>query len=153
MILDCRNIPVQELLPHSPPMVLIDRVVSYDDISLIAEVTITAGSKFFDPNRQSVPAWVGIEYMAQSISALAGIRSKQNGTEVKIGFLLGTRKYLIKEKSFALGKVLQVQVNQLFRDESGLASFDCQIKDDKLLMVESRINVYEVNDINSFNKL
>ena len=68
--MDVTTLAVAELLPHDPPMVLIDKVLSYDENSLVAEVAIRPDSAFCGAN--GVPGWVGIEYMAQAIAAHAG---------------------------------------------------------------------------------
>ena len=46
--------------------------------------------------------------MAQAIAAHAGWLALQRGEEVKVGFLLGSRKYESKVANFALGSVLQM---------------------------------------------
>jgi predicted hotdog family 3-hydroxylacyl-ACP dehydratase len=40
--MELAEIPVRELLPHDPPMVLLDRVVSFEEATLSAEVDISA---------------------------------------------------------------------------------------------------------------
>src|SRR2546426_3960121 len=82
---------IRSLVPHSGPMVLLDRVVSVDEESLCAEVLIRADSMFCAAG--GVGAWVGLEYMAQAIAAYAGYGARLRGAPVKIGFLLGSRRY------------------------------------------------------------
>lgn len=145
--LEYMKMPVAELIPHSPPMVLINRVVDYSAESLVAEVDITEASMFYDESVSGVPAWVGIEYMAQTISALAGIEALENNKEIKLGFLLGARKYNMPHKVFARGEVFSIHVTQLFRGDMGLASFECQITHKGELWVSSTINVFEPDDL------
>src|SRR5262245_7177162 len=125
MTLDCTTIPVEELIPHSPPMVLLDRILTYDDTSLSAEVTIHARSMFHESAIDGVPAWIGIEYMAQAISALSGLRSRERNQPVKLGLLLGSRKVLLHEKVLKSGQRYLITVRQQVWDPSGLANFDC----------------------------
>ncbi len=76
--MDCKAIPIGELLPHGPEMTLIDRLVEYSPQRSVATVTIERHSRFFaEPN--GVPAWVGIEYMAQTIAARAGYEARLRG--------------------------------------------------------------------------
>src|SRR5215471_7164387 len=82
---------IRSLLPHAGPMVLLDRVISVDEDSLLAEVCIRSDSLFC--NGGGVGAWVGVEYMAQAIGAWAGYTAQLRGEPVKLGFLLGTRSY------------------------------------------------------------
>ena len=87
-------IPLEELLPHRPPMVLIDAVESFDAEArrLVARVTIGENQLFFDG--KGVPNWVAIEYMAQTAAALVGYydRHVAPGQPARPGLLLGTRK-------------------------------------------------------------
>ena len=118
---------VRSLLPHSGPMVLLDRVVSVDDESLCAEVTIKWGDLFCD--RAGVGAWVGIEYMAQAIAAYAGYVARLRGEPIKLGLLLGTRRYGCNRPLFPVGSILRVSVKRALQGEHGLASFECDIVD------------------------
>jgi predicted hotdog family 3-hydroxylacyl-ACP dehydratase len=146
-MLDCTSFAVEQLIPHSPPMVLLDRILYYDSMALIAEITIKAGCMFYDPAVQGVPAWVGIEYMAQAISALGGLRAIEKQESIKIGFLLGTRKMLLQQKVLRADCTYQVHVKQLFWDDSGLANFDCEIRDGEQLCVTAKVTVFETDDV------
>jgi predicted hotdog family 3-hydroxylacyl-ACP dehydratase len=143
------KVSIEELIPHSPPMVLLDRVVSVAVDRLTAELILTSDSKFFNKSLHAVPSWVGIEYMAQAIAALAGLRAKSIGEPIKLGFLLGTRKYHMAEKTLPNNQAIQVLVEQLYYDDSGLASFDCQIVSDDKLLASAKLNVFETNDLQS----
>jgi predicted hotdog family 3-hydroxylacyl-ACP dehydratase len=147
MMLDCTKFAVEELIPHSPPMVLLDRVLHYDSMNLVAEITIQAECKFYDATVQGVPAWVGIEYMAQAISALAGLRAREKNETIKIGFLLGTRKLLLAQKVLLAGCCYQIHVKQLFWDSTGLANFECEIRHNEELCVAAKLNVFKTDDV------
>lgn len=143
---DYKKIPVQDLMPHSPPMVLIDKVIDYSDNSLVAELIIVPGCQFYDDSLDGVPSWVGIEYMAQAISVLGGIRALENNKKISIGFLLGTHKYSMPNKVFYKNQAYQVSVKELHRAEAGLAIFDCQILQGQEVWAESKINVFIVGN-------
>jgi predicted hotdog family 3-hydroxylacyl-ACP dehydratase len=59
---------------------------------LITETHIRPDSAYFDRQLNGVPNYVGIEYMAQSIAALAGVEARLDHEGIRVGFLLGTRK-------------------------------------------------------------
>lgn len=118
---------IRELVPHSGPMVLLDRVLSADAETLCAEVTIRPGSVFCDG--AGVGSWVGMEYMAQAVAAHAGYLALQRGEAVKVGFLLGTRRYECSRPAFAVGSVLQVHVRRALQGDNGLGAFECRIED------------------------
>jgi predicted hotdog family 3-hydroxylacyl-ACP dehydratase len=135
--------PLAAILPHQPPMVLLDRVTGYDDDSLIAEVTITDGSLFITP--EGVPGHVGIEYMAQACGAFAGVHALDSATPVRIGLLLGTRDYRVMVPYFRRGDRLSIAVAMVFRDES-IAAFACTITVAGKLAAEAQLKVYQPND-------
>lgn len=118
---------IRKLVPHSGPMVLLDRIVEIALEGLCAEVTIRADSLFCREN--GVGAWVGLEYMAQAIAAHAGYVAHTRGEPAKIGFLLGTRRYVSHRDVFAVGCVLRVHVQCELLASNGVGSFTCRITD------------------------
>ena len=118
---------IRNLVPHAGPMVLLDRLLTVDEETLCAEVTIEPDSLFCDG--REVGAWVGVEYMAQAIAAHAGYAARLRGEPVKIGFLLGARRYECSRPGFAVGAVLHVHVHRVLLGENGLGAFECRIDD------------------------
>ncbi|MDD2724174.1 MAG: 3-hydroxylacyl-ACP dehydratase [Methylovulum sp.] len=128
-----------DLLPHAGGMMLLDKIIRFDDQSMVAEVIVNGNGLFGD--EQSVPALVGIEYMAQAISAHSGMMDKIAGRQSYLGFLLGTRLYTSNVASFLTGAVLTVHV-KIVLQEQGLGVFDCKITAPGVL-VEAKLNVYQ----------
>ncbi len=133
------NIPIDNLVPHSEPMILIDRLLDATTQYAVAQVTITEQSQFFQDGE--VPAWVGIEYMAQSIAAHAGYQALLAGRQPDIGFLLGSRKYEAFTPAFNLGDKLTVKVELLYV-ENALAAFSCQILLAEDCIAKAKITTY-----------
>lgn len=133
--------PVADLLPHSPPMVLIDRVIGWQVGRLEAAVDILASSPFYEPGR-GVPAHVGIEYMAQACGAYAGLEAKAAGQPIRIGFLLGTRNFASRTSWFEAGDRLTVTVSEVLR-QGAMGVFDCCIAGAHGELVTARLNVYQ----------
>ena len=148
---------IRSLVPHSGEMVLIERVVSADEDNLCAEVRIHAGSVL--ATGQGVGSWVGIEYMAQAIAAHAGWLARQRGDAVKVGFLLGARKYETSVPYFALGSVLLVHVHRMLQAENGLGAFDCRIvsadadaDSGAASLATATVTVFQPDNVNQFLK-
>jgi len=143
---------VRELVPHSGQMVLLDRVLSADDDNLCAEVRIHAASML--AGEEGVGAWVGIEYMAQAIAAHAGWLALQRGEAVKVGFLLGSRKYSCCVPLFATGSVLLVHVHRVLQGENGLGAFDCRIDvaGGASAVATATVTVFQPDNVNQFLK-
>ena len=141
---------IEGLVPHSGAMVLLDRVVAADAESLCAEVAIRPDSMFCDG--AGVGSWVGIEYMAQAIAAYAGYRAALRGEPVKIGFLLGARRYQCQQPVFAVGQVLRVHVQRVLQGENGLGAFECRIADAATGAdaAVATVTVFQPNDVDNF---
>ncbi len=130
---------IEELIPHNGRMVLLDKIITFDEHSLSAELTVRNDGLLGDD--KSVPAYAGIEYMAQAIAAYAGIQAKQAGEPIKIGFLLGTRRYTSNVGSFAVGTMLTIRVTKIIQDDK-LGVFDCKIQGAGIEITAS-LNVYQ----------
>jgi predicted hotdog family 3-hydroxylacyl-ACP dehydratase len=139
---------IRSLIPHAGPMVLLDRVISVDEDSLCAEVSIRSNTLFCGPD--GVGAWVGIEYMAQAIAAWAGYTAQLRGEPVKLGFLLGTRRYESSRPIFVLGSVLRVHVQRLFQNENGLGSFECFIDNEEGRVASATVTVFQPPNVDDF---
>lgn len=120
-------------------MVFLDRVVTCDENGLVAETTVDRENLFCEDD--GMPAWVGIEYMAQSVAAYAGVQARLRGEPPMVGFLLGTRAYKCSVSRFPLGETLTILVESLF-SESGLGAFSCSIVADHPV-ASATINVFQ----------
>ncbi len=136
------DIKVSELVPHAGQMLLLDKVIEYDNESLVAEVVVR-GDGLFNVGDQ-VPAWVGIEYMAQTIAAHGGMMCVLAGKPIQLGFLLGTRRYVSNITAFKVGERLTITVNRIMEDQ-GLGVFNCHIIADGI-DISAKLNVYQPTD-------
>lgn len=131
---------IAELVPHRGAMLLVDRVVDLSDNHIVAKVQVTNEASFFRPGF-GVPAYVGIEYMAQSIAAYDGAMRMRAGAPPEIGLLLGTRQFVSDRDYFREGEVLSVQATVAFND-GAMASFACQIDIAGTTAVTASLSVY-----------
>ena len=120
---------IESLVPHAKPMLLVDRVMAADLENLSAEVLIRDDSMFCVNG--TVGAWVGLEYMAQTVAAHAGYLAHLGGEPIKPGMLLGTRNYRSSASSFTSGTRLNIHVKRLFVADNGIGSYECKIDDTK----------------------
>lgn len=144
-----QNYPAEELVPHSGDMALLDEVVGVGEEILTATVRVREDGIFDRDGR--VPAYVGIEYMAQAVAAFSGYWAKQVGEEVRLGFLLGTRKFLSNIDSFRCGDQLTVDVERLLQAENGMATFECRISGEGVEQ-SARLNVFQPENIEEYLK-
>lgn len=128
--IDWKNTPVSELVPHKETMLLLDRVNWVSNEAAEAETIVRNDGLFNDVSTtgyNSVPAWLGMEYMAQTIAAYAGALGRQAGQSAKIGFLLGTRSFRSNVAHFSVGTQLSITAQQLLQGENGMAAFQCKV--------------------------
>lgn len=145
--------PVPSLLPHGGPMVLIGEPASSDGTWAEASVRIGEDSLFFTPGL-GVPSWVGTEYMAQTIALYAGVGRRREGKDIQIGLLIGCRRYEVETAYFPLGSLLNIQVEETWRDDQ-MAVFECTItesgaKPDTAPLAKAQINVFSPADVAAF---
>ncbi len=141
----------ESVVPHTGTMVLLDSIDHWQEDRLQASVTIRADAPFADA--QGMPAWVGIELMAQTIAALGGCRARRANQPVKIGFLVGSRRYSASEPYFPVGACLQVAVQELISGEQGLSVFECNLQGlgaHSHINASANINVFQPADPEQF---
>ncbi|GAB7530859.1 hotdog family protein [Pseudomonas sp. 3A(2025)] len=132
--------PVAELIPHAADMILIDQVVAFDDDTIETRVTVRPDG-LLNTADGHLPAWVGIELMAQSVAAFAGCQARQRGEPVQLGFLLGTRKYECAVEHFPAGSELTINALRTLQDDNGMGVFECRLTGPNLEAF-ARLSVY-----------
>ena len=132
--------PLAELLPHGGDMILIDQVLSFDEEHVHTRTTVKPGGLFNRPDG-SLPAWVGIELMAQSVAAYAGCHARQKGEAVELGFLLGTRKFECNVECFPAGAELNIHGLRSLEDDNGMGVFECHLTGTGI-QASARLNVF-----------
>lgn len=132
---------VENWIPHRGGMRLLDRILSVDEQQVVAEVDVPYDGMFVRDG--AVPAWIGIEYMAQAVSAWAGGRGRRAGGQPRPGLLLGSRKYEAHCASFASGSLLRVEVQCDLVGANGLGTFSCRILQDEREVATARIAVFD----------
>jgi len=132
---------IETLLPHDNPMILVDRALSIGEKSIHSQVDIDKHLMFFNPETNTVPAYVGIEFMAQSIAAWSGYQALQQGQQPPIEFLLGSRRYARECDQFTLGQTLDIFAEQVMED-NGMAVFSGRIEYQGNTIAQCQLNVY-----------
>lgn len=144
------NYDLSKILPHNPPMILIDDILNYDltQKTLTAIVKITEDKLFFDKSKNGISSLVGIEFMAQTIGCYAYFRN--NCKHPKLGFLLGSRLFNNALDVFKNGENYKIKVNEIFTDNQ-IVVFDCIMYDMHGEEIASAtINVYQTDNVQEF---
>ena len=145
-MLDSKEI-IERYVPHSGDMLLVDRVLEYGSEFVVTEMDVGSHLPCFADGK--VPAYLGLEIMAQSIAVWSGVGRNTPGPGQPIGFLLGARKYQCDVAYFEEGMTLQVHAREILQHD-GLASFECvlgQVIGSQMQrhLAKANVNVYSVN--------
>ena len=135
---------VERWIPHRGALRLIDRVLQVDGERAVAEVDVPFDGLFV--REGGVPSWIGIEYMAQTVAAWAGLRAQHRGGVPRPGLLLGSRRYEARCDGFSSGACLRVEVLCELIGSNGLGQFDCRILQDGRELATARIAVLDPPD-------
>jgi predicted hotdog family 3-hydroxylacyl-ACP dehydratase len=130
-----------DLLPHGRGAMLLDRVKAKHAEGIEVSVSIGAGSPFLVPGN-GVPAHVGLEYMAQACGAFAGLEALAHGKPVRVGYLLGTRRYRATAAWFAEGDSLDVAAH-LVLPAAAMTVFECRIAARGVTLATAQLTVYQ----------
>jgi predicted hotdog family 3-hydroxylacyl-ACP dehydratase len=136
---------VDELVPHRGPMSLLDSIDDYGEDWLRSSLTVRPDSTFAVPG--GVPGWAGIEYMAQTACALAGIEPVQRGDRPSIGLLIGSRYYRCMLDLIPLGAHLQVFAKVVMRDAEDFAAYECTLSAGSQRIAECTLKAYRPRDL------
>jgi len=140
--------PITELVPHRGAMLLIDRLLEDDADMVRVEATIKPGELFLAP--EGLPAWVGVELMAQTVASWAGLRALEAKRPVQLGFLLGTRRYECSRPFFPVGSRVQIEARQEMVGENGLAVFACKLFLEQELVATAQLNAFQPPNVDEY---
>ncbi|KFN42946.1 hotdog family protein [Arenimonas oryziterrae] len=139
---------IEQVVPHRGAMLFVDRLLSCDADNVVVEADVRSDHLFADD--LGVPAWVGIEYMAQAIAAWAGHEALQRGESVTLGFLLGTRRYECTRPHFAFGTTLRIEAHREIFGDNGVGMFSCRILDGAEEIAKANVSVFEPRNPGAF---
>ena len=148
MIDDPQSLDVAALLPHDPPMLLIETIerVSERDIEIVSTVRednvfIRDGQNGQNGQNGQVRSAVLVEYMAQTVAAFAGLEARRLGGEVKAGYVVGLRLFEVFVDATAPGDRLRIFAERTFGDDAR-GNFDCRVERDGAVIARSTMTVY-----------
>lgn len=138
--------PIEELIPHAGEMVFLSSVLEHAEDRTVCLVEIDRQALFRSEDG-SVPAWIGIEFMAQCIAAHAGLVAQARKTRARVGFLLGSRRVTLHVPRYSRGQRLWVTAAQAWGRSAGMVAFDCRIEGEGGgVLAEARLNCFLPDD-------
>lgn len=132
---------IDSLIPHRPPMRLIDRVIEIEDDTITALASVPANGPFVGAEADP-PGYMVVEMMAQTVGAWDGWQRRQRGGGLEVGFLLGTRRLRCDRLTLTPGTLVRIEARMLFSDGE-LASFACTAREGEAEpFAEATLNVF-----------
>jgi len=142
------ELSIAQVLPHDGRMLLLEELIEHSEAGIVTAVTIRPDTVLCD-GLNGVPAWVGMEYMAQAACAYSGVYEVRAGLKPKIGLLLGTRSFQAQRAYFPIGARLIVSAQLVMRDDADLAVFQCHIRCDGFELAKGDIKAIRPIDIHA----
>ncbi|MBT1539431.1 beta-hydroxyacyl-ACP dehydratase [Ralstonia solanacearum] len=140
---------IEDILPHRGSMLLLSHVDTWDETTLRASARVDPTAWYADPEG-AMPAWFGIELMAQAIAAHVGLLSMRDGNPARPGVLLGSRKYEAHTPAFAPDPPLSIAVQEVLRSTEGHGAYACTIAAGGRDLAQAVIKVYQPTDFQAF---
>lgn len=139
-MIEGRYPPIEALVPHRAPMLLLDGVVNHDGKTTTCGVTIHPDSTFVEEG--AVPSFIALEYMAQSVAAHAGLRGARKGQAVRVGYLIGARDVEFLVDEFRVGERLTIVVSHIWGDDV-MGQFAVRCESGGRAVAVAQLNVYQ----------
>ena len=135
--------PLHELVPHEPPMLLLERVCDFTEDSVTCEGEITDGCPFVENG--CVEALVTLELMAQTIAVFVGLEQRRRGAageQPRVGYLVGAQNVVFRVPSLSVGEQVLTEA-RLQWHEGPLARFACRVSDGTRALAEGVLTAYQ----------
>lgn len=134
--------PVVELLPHRPPMVVIDTIVADDPTATAARATVGPDHALLRDGR--LPGLAALELIAQTTAARRGLDLRARGEAPRTGFVVGVPRLVVHVDGVDVGRVLDVVVRPVGDEpEHGLRGYAGEVRDGDVLVAEGTVQVFE----------
>ncbi|WP_290918168.1 3-hydroxyacyl-ACP dehydratase [Halodesulfovibrio sp.] len=130
---------VAGILPHKPPMRLVDRLVHVEDEQAVVTARLDEDCILVGRNAE-LDSVVYAELVAQAYAAFKGYQLAQANEDIKEGYLVGIRKMKVLGKAVA-GDSLTVTVTTVGLLQ-GFAVVDGTVAHGERLIAEVRLKLY-----------
>ena len=116
------NLPIaaEQLIPHRPPLRLIDRLLSYDGFQGVVESTFLSDSICLQDDG-SIEQTAMVELVAQSFGAVKGYADRKEEKPGGKGFLVGVKRFTFQGDAFSGERLLIYITKTGETDEFSLA--------------------------------
>jgi predicted hotdog family 3-hydroxylacyl-ACP dehydratase len=127
-----------ELIPHRPPMVLVDSVIEYGPQRITARRTVRQGEPFVNPDGLEDAAL--LEVIAQTIAAGDALYARSKKGRVLRGYLTGMTGVAVHSRA-RIGETIEVSADCLKRMD-GMGLFEARAEAAGRLLAEGRFKLF-----------
>jgi predicted hotdog family 3-hydroxylacyl-ACP dehydratase len=140
------QLAITDVLPHSGRAVLLDAVLEHGPRHTICSADAIRAADFALADG-TIPAWVGLEFLAQGVAAHAGLQARERGEVPSLGLFLGSRSVRLHADALTPGRALLVHVEHRL-GLRGPSSFACWLRDaaTDAILVEGHLTALAVKD-------
>lgn len=140
------SVNADDLIPHAPPMRLVERIISFDDSlkSSITETTIRSSFPFLDDDGAFLPS-AFLELIAQAAATQHGYNLKRDSLSEEEGFLVGVRNLRVHSTA-RVGDILSIKV-QLGTEIDALSVVSGAVFRTDELLAEAEITVWHRSNV------
>ncbi|MGH8225697.1 MAG: 3-hydroxylacyl-ACP dehydratase [Gammaproteobacteria bacterium] len=134
---------VSDLLPHGPEALCLDKVVLYvPGERAAARLRVRPELLLYDESLGGIPAWAGVEIMAQALGVYVGMDARDEGLGPRVGYLIGVRHFHAARPLIENGLELLVEAECRYSEPYGLGRFDCRILADDEELARANLTVW-----------
>lgn len=139
MIMTPTKLPIniQGLIPHQPPMLLVDSLIYLEDDEAISE-TVFAPNSIFIKNNELIEEAALFEMMAQTFAAASA--AGRDGPGPSAGYLVGIKRLKIQGSARA-GQPVEVRVKVISRVED-FSVVEGEVRQGARLLATGQITVF-----------
>lgn len=138
---------IDSLLPHRGTMLLLNGVHELSEAHAVVASDASIQS-WYATETGGMPAWIGIELMAQAVAVHVGWCKRLKGFPAKQGVLLGTSRYQTNVSEFT-GQLI-VSAQQVLMNDEGMGAYECAILSQGQCLATAVVKVFEPENFEAF---
>lgn len=135
--------PIENLVPHQPPMVWLDELVHWEPGHVRCRSTITPETAFVRDGTLSTI--VLLEYMAQAVAVCLGYGALRNGEDIRVGMIVACRSFELPVDRVEVGAVLTVEARRL-REVEAVSNFECSVSREDAPVATCMMTLYHASE-------
>lgn len=139
-----------DYVPHQPPMRLVERALEVGSDRAVTEAKVTADNPFFRAESAGVPAWIGLEYLAQTAAVWLGAACERDGRPIQPAFLISSRELVAHRPVLAEGQRLRIEVSPDWADRPLVAFKGRILGENNETLIEAVFAAYQPDDMAAY---